>query len=153
MKKLILATVAAMFTTFSFAGLPLVPGETNPDVTQDNIQSTICVSGWTKTVRPKVGYTNKLKLAQMKQFGLQGNPSDYEEDHKINLGIGGSPTSPNNLWPQMWTGPDNAHKKDAIEVHLQRLVCSGGISLQDAQDAMRDNWITAYEKYIGPMNE
>ena len=33
-------------------GLPTVPGATNPAVTQDNIKSTICVSGWTKTIRP-----------------------------------------------------------------------------------------------------
>jgi hypothetical protein len=151
MKKLI-AAVLFMFSSLVFAGsLPLVPGKLNPDVTQDNIKTTICVSGWTKTVRPTVGYTNKLKLQQMKQFGLTGKPQDYEEDHKVNLGLGGHPSSPDNLWPQPWTGPDNAHKKDAIEVHLQRMVCAGKIPLKEAQAAMMDNWETAYAKYIGPL--
>ena len=39
----------------------LTPGATNPDVTQDNINNTICVSGWTKTIRPTTKYTNDLK--------------------------------------------------------------------------------------------
>jgi hypothetical protein len=45
-------------------GLPnpaLTPGATNPDVTQDTISTTICVPGWTKTVRPPISYTNPLK--------------------------------------------------------------------------------------------
>src|SRR5258708_3844160 len=30
------------------------PGSTNPNVTQANIQQTICVSGYTQTIRPPV---------------------------------------------------------------------------------------------------
>src|SRR5664279_936918 len=37
------------------------PGAMDPKVTQDNIDQTICVSGYTKTVRPPVSYTNSLK--------------------------------------------------------------------------------------------
>src|SRR5690242_17427199 len=32
------------------------PGVTNPDVTQDNLDSTICARGYTKTIRPPVSY-------------------------------------------------------------------------------------------------
>ena len=34
------------------------PGVLNPDVTQANIDSTICVHGWTRTIRPPTSYTN-----------------------------------------------------------------------------------------------
>lgn len=44
------------------------PGVANPDVTQDNIKQTICVSGWTKTIRPPSSYTSKLKLEQIKEY-------------------------------------------------------------------------------------
>jgi len=37
------------------------PGVLNPDVTQGNIRSTVCKSGWTTTIRPPVSYTNALK--------------------------------------------------------------------------------------------
>jgi hypothetical protein len=37
------------------------PGVVNPDVTQGNIQQTICVRGWTATIRPPASYTNTQK--------------------------------------------------------------------------------------------
>ena len=43
----------------------LTPGATNPEVTQENIHDTICVKGWTDTVRPPSSYTNKLKTTQL----------------------------------------------------------------------------------------
>jgi hypothetical protein len=126
-----------------------VPGAVNPNVTQANIATTVCVSGWTKTVRPTASYTNKLKLQQMAQLGLTGDPHDYEEDHLISLEIGGNPTDPNNLWPQPWHGHANAHSKDRLENKLKHLVCAGKIALEEAQTAIRTDWEAAYVKYIG----
>jgi len=45
------------------------PGVANPDVTQDNIDQTICVSGWTKKIRPPTNYTNELKRQQIVEYG------------------------------------------------------------------------------------
>src|ERR1035437_2160395 len=62
------------------------PGAIDQKVTQDNIKQTICVKGYTKTVRPPVSYTNKLKIQQIAAYGyLDKNPRDYEEDHLISL--------------------------------------------------------------------
>ena len=72
----------------------LTPGSLNPDVTQATIGSTICVRGWTATVRPPTGYTNALKLEQMPEYGETGAPSGYQEDHLISLELGGNPTDP-----------------------------------------------------------
>ena len=55
----------------------------NPAVTQATIGSTICVSGWTATVRPPESYTEALKASQIAAEGLPGGLSDYEEDHRI----------------------------------------------------------------------
>src|SRR3954469_26009241 len=44
----------------------LFPGATNPKVTQANIKTTICKSGWTDTIRPPTSYTTALKKVQMK---------------------------------------------------------------------------------------
>ena len=38
----------------------LTPGAVDPGITQANIQSTVCVKGYTKTVRPPAHFTNKL---------------------------------------------------------------------------------------------
>ena len=43
----------------------MTPGATNPDITQRNIQETICNRQWTtKQIRPPREYTSKLKRQQ-----------------------------------------------------------------------------------------
>jgi uncharacterized protein DUF3761 len=126
------------------------PGATNPRVTQATIHSTICVSGWTRTVRPSSSYTTGLKLQQLASgYAYQGdtNPSDYEEDHLIPLELGGSPSSPLNLWPELYHAADGAYAKDSIENHLHSLVCAGQLSLTAAQQAIANNWWTAELRY------
>src|SRR5450756_1221676 len=56
----------------------LTPDAINLNVTQENIQSTVCVKGFTKTVRPPAYYTNKLKKRQMREYGCTDmNPTHY----------------------------------------------------------------------------
>jgi hypothetical protein len=108
----------------------LTPGVLNPDVTQANIASTICKSGWTRTIRPPVSYTNELKLKQMHHYGRPGKLSDYQEDHLISLELGGNPTDERNLWPEPYP---RAREVDQIENELNAKVCSGRMSLAEAQ--------------------
>src|SRR5262245_58941588 len=91
------------------------PGVLNPDVTQATIKSTICTRGWTKTIRPPTSYTNALKVKQMREYGVGGRRSDYQEDHLISLELGGHPTDPRNLWPEPYP---TASEVDAIENDL-----------------------------------
>jgi hypothetical protein len=107
------------------------PGVLNPDVTQATIRSTICVSGWTRTVRPPVEYTNALKAKQMRTYGETGSLSEYQEDHLISLELGGNPTDPRNLWPEPYP---RAAAVDQIENELNAQVCGGTLSLHDAQE-------------------
>jgi hypothetical protein len=106
------------------------PGVLNPDVTQANIKQTICVPGWTRTVRPPVEYTNALKVTQMRAYRELGSPSDYQEDHLISLELGGNPTDPRNLWPEPYP---RAAQVDQIENDLNARVCSSALTLADAQ--------------------
>jgi hypothetical protein len=106
------------------------PGVLNPDVTQATIGSTICVRGWTRTIRPPTDYTNELKLKQMREYGVGGATSNYQEDHLISLELGGHPTDPRNLWPEPYP---RASELDAIENDLNAKVCSGELSLNEAQ--------------------
>ena len=106
------------------------PGVLNPDVTQATIGSTICVKGWTRTVRPPTTYTNDLKRRQMREYGVVGVSSDFQEDHLISLELGGHPTDPRNLWPEPYP---RASQVDRIENDLNARVCGGSLSLGDAQ--------------------
>lgn len=152
--KQIIVVVLFLAGGFAFAGdLPndkLTPGAIDSNITQANIYSTVCVKGYTKTVRPPAYVTNKLKKAQIALYSyVDTNPMHYEEDHLIPLSIGGNPSSPLNLWPQPRISEWNAERKDILELRLQKLVCNGQLSLDDARNAIALDWISAYKKYIG----
>ena len=106
------------------------PGVLNPDVTQQNIRSTICRHGWTSTIRPPSDYTDELKRRQMRAYHETGSLSDYQEDHLISLELGGSPTDPRNLWPEPYP---RASQMDQQENELNAEVCGGQLTLAQAQ--------------------
>ena len=147
MGRLLILLLAAS-SAHAGATLETTPGVINPNVTQANIGQTICVPGWTKTIRPPTSYTNKLKYRQMQDGALPLSARDYELDHLIPLSIGGHPTSPDNLWPQPWKGEYGAHRKDVLENVLHRLVCSGKLPLADARRAIAGDWKAAYQLYV-----
>jgi hypothetical protein len=125
-------------------GLPdpkCTPGTINPSVTQNNIKNTICVPGWTRTVRPPLSYTAPLKIKLMQSYGFTDSRSNYELDHLIPLEVGGNPTSVDNLWPEPGYGQYNYKLKDSFENYLKSQVCSGSMSLSKAQGEIASNWI------------
>ncbi|MBB1154631.1 hypothetical protein [Amycolatopsis dendrobii] len=140
--------------TCSQSYLPLpdpacTPGATNPDVTQDTIDDTICVPGWTATIRPPTTYTNKLKKQGIIDYGYSDTSmSSYEEDHFLPLELGGAPKDPKNLWPEPHDGEQNSYSKDSVENAVKKAVCAGKATLADAQHAMLTNWTTA-ESVLG----
>jgi Excalibur calcium-binding domain len=128
------------------------PGAINTSVTQATIGRTICVSGWTTTVRPSSSVTTSLKVAQLASgYTYKGDTAngDYEEDHLISLELGGAPSAEANLWPEPYNAPEGARVKDQVENKLHSLICGGTISLATAQRAIASNWWTAYQTYVG----
>lgn len=117
------------------------PGAINPTVTQADIKDTICKSGWTKTVRPRVSVTNRIKQQIDKAYGLPTNTKG-ELDHDVSLELGGAPDDPRNLWVEPGKIPN---PKDAVENKLNQAVCSGLVPLATAQHAIATNWVTAFD--------
>lgn len=139
------------------------PGATNPAVTQANLASTVCKSGYTAAIRPPLAYTSQVK--QMEVSGTGGTVSyqgrtytvpgytlsdrseaSYELDHLIPLELGGAPADPRNLWPE-FNYPNGPHPtsydhnpKDPIEFKLRGELCSGKIALAQAQQEIASNW-------------
>ncbi|MFF1614155.1 hypothetical protein ACFVYA_40865 [Amycolatopsis sp. NPDC058278] len=143
------AGVLSATASCSQAYLPLpdpacTPGAKNPDVTQTTIGSTMCVSGWTATIRPSTSYTNGLKKQGIIDYGYADTSmSDYEEDHFLPLELGGAPKDSRNLWPEPHAGSPNSYSKDSVENAVKKAVCAGQVTLDDAQNAMLRNWTTA----------
>jgi hypothetical protein len=121
------------------------PGAANPDVTQANIAATICTSGWTATIRPPESYTEPLKRQQMAAYGDTEPISSYEEDHLVPLEVGGAPSDPRNLWPELGASPN---PKDKVENAAQAAVCGGRITLAAAQQGFESDWI-AFGEQLG----
>lgn len=116
------------------------PGVLNPSVSQATIRSTICVRGWTATVRPPVSYTSALKVSGMRAYGFTDSISAHEEDHLVPLELGGAPSDPLNLWPEPGA---SFNPKDSTELRLKNDVCAGRRTLADAQQRIAWNWLTA----------
>ena len=126
------------------------PGAVDPQVTQADIGSTICSSGFTSTIRPPESVTEPEKAASAVAYGYTGSFHVAEYDHLIPLELGGDPDDPVNLWVEP---PDNpnatsfANTKDRLENRLNSLVCSGQLPLAVAQQAIASNWVNSYQTY------
>ena len=117
----------------------LTPGATLPVTAAD-----VCRPGY--AVRHLDGRT---KAKVYREYGIERKSGYYEIDHLISLSLGGS-NDIRNLWPQSYeAAPWGAGAKDRLEERLHELVCSGAITLQDAQEALAEDWVETYEKYIG----
>lgn len=113
----------------------------NGDVTQETIGSTICKSGWTKSVRPSSHYTNWVKGQMAAYYGIpEQKLREYELDHIVPLELGGHPYAPENFQLQLWVGADGARAKDVVETWLKRMVCAKKVSLINAQVCVVTEW-------------
>src|ERR1017187_1359095 len=113
----------------------------NSDVTEDTIRQTICVPGYTKTVRPSSSFTSEVKAKLLREAGLDESlMSSYELDHIVPLALGGHPRKLANLTLQRWEGQHGAMRKDMLERRLQILVCRGELKLNEAQACIAEDW-------------
>jgi hypothetical protein len=87
----------------------------------------------------------------MTAYDIAAPLSDHELDHLIPLELGGASTVAN-LWPEPWADPRGAHRKDDLENALNRQVCSGSMTLSDAQHAIASDWEAAYRRYVGTLS-
>ena len=127
----------------------LTPGETRTVTV-----TTLCTTS-TKLVR---NVTPAVSLQVYTAYGMPGgNHTGYcagiggcELDHDISLSLGGS-NGKKNLFPMPYSGSCNAYDKDKLEFKLYKSMCAGAITMKQAQDAIRGNWIPAYKKYVNKM--
>lgn len=127
----------------------------NPDVTPATIHSTVCVSGWTSTIRPPASYTDQLKVQQLAAFAAkhpgdpQWNVPGTEEDHRLPLDLGGDPRDPMNLSPEVHR---TSTVKDRDESGLGGsggAFCAAGLSPDDAWQILQAKRETLISKWLG----
>ena len=98
----------------------------------------ICVAGYSSSVRD---VTTSRKNAVYAEYSVGSHPTgSYEIDHLVPLELGGSNDTAN-LWPEAASPKPGFHEKDRIENALHSRVCSGALSLWDAQRQIAANWL------------
>lgn len=115
------------------------PGDIIPSATK----SVICKSGYARTVR---NVPDSEKNQDYAEYGITHHSTgQYEVDHLVSLELGGS-NDISNLWPEFASPTPGFHQKDLVENYLHSQVCSGAISLQQAQVEIATNWLTVYNQ-------
>ena len=115
------------------------PGAFLPNATKTDV----CTSGYAKSVR-NVPQSEKNQVYA--EYGITRHTAgEYEVDHLVSLELGGS-NDISNLWPEAASPQPGFHEKDKVENYLNSQVCSGAISLQEAQIEIATNWLDVYNR-------
>jgi hypothetical protein len=106
-------------------------------------KAQICVSGYSGSVR-NVPTSEKNQVYQ--EYGIYSHTTgQYEVDHDISLELGGS-NDIANLWPEPASPKPGFHEKDKVENYLHSQVCSGAMTLKEAQIEITTNWLAVYNR-------
>ncbi len=109
----------------------------------NGVEANICAKDFRTGPWRKVSESEKKKACE--EYGItSGCPGPgYELDHLCSLEFGCS-DSLLNLWPQPIK---QARIKDhQVEDKLPKLVCKGKMTLKQAQDCMRGDWVTCAKR-------
>ncbi len=113
------------------------PGDILPNVTK----AEICKPGYAQGTRD---VPNSEKEQVYTEYGIASHtPGQYEVDHFVSLELGGS-NDVSNLWPEAANPKPGFHEKDKVENYLHDQVCSGALTLQQAQIQIATNWLDVY---------
>jgi len=123
-------------------GLPdsaCTPGAIFPNATQQ----AICKPGYSRSVR---NVPSSEKDQVYAEYNITHHSTgQYEVDHLVSLELGGS-NDIANLWPEAASPKPGFHEKDKVENYLHDQVCSGAISLPEAQKEIATNWLAVYNR-------
>lgn len=140
----------------AFAGtlpdLALTPG-----VTRNLTLDQVCNTKWGRDARAVTPAMKTQVYAEYHMVRYQGDCAlskrGCEVDHLISRELAGA-DDVKNLWPQPYGGVCNAVRKDQLENALHARVCHKPVAqmtLDEAQHAIRTDWVTAYNLYVGSL--
>jgi hypothetical protein len=121
----------------------------DPTLTPGAIASTdvneICASGYARRARD---VSTGTKNAVYAEYHIAAHASgEYEIDHLVPLGIGGS-NDVKNLWPQPTDPRPGRLEKDNLEDELHKRICDHSVDVRTAQHDVAVDWVAAYRKYV-----
>jgi hypothetical protein len=111
------------------------------DIIKTATKAQICVPGYSSKIR-NVPQSEKNQVYA--SYGIMSHRAgQYEVDHLVSLELGGS-NDISNLWPEAASPKPGFHEKDKVENYLHDQMCSGQMTLTQAQIAIATNWLAVY---------
>lgn len=112
-------------------------------VFQNATTAAICTSGYSASVR---NVPDSVKKQVYAEYGITNRSTgEYEVDHLISLELGGS-NDISNLFPEPAEPRPGFHEKDKVENWLHIEVCSGKMTLLEAQTIISKNWTAVMDR-------
>ena len=140
---------AAVLAAPAIAAAQLPSGFQTPGATVKADAAKVCAADFAASAKPVTGWQRDQALTR---YGRR--PEDFagDLDHLVPVSLGGS-NDPDNLWPMPAGGEFTADKKHELETKLRELVCGEKkLTLKQAQDAFRKDWVKAYTQYVQGQN-
>jgi hypothetical protein len=136
--KLFLAVVTLTIASTAPAQDALLP---NPKLTPGRIA---------ERDKDRGGVTLKMEQKVFARYRLPwARRAEFKIDHLIPLELGGADTI-DNLWPQsLRAKPYGADRKELLTEVLLERIRAGRITIAQAQDQIRSDWIDAFVDHLG----
>ena len=107
-------------------------------------EAQICAADFEASVKPIAKWQRDQAL---ERYGKRPEDFTGELDHLIPISLGGT-NDPDNLWPLPANKDLGPAQKKELDLKLHQLVCDHTLRLKDAQDAIRKDWVKAYNQYV-----
>jgi hypothetical protein len=116
-------------------------------VTQNSVADTICKPGYADTVSPPMDKLLERKNQLLAERGIDSEDgAGYALDRRVPVVLGGAADAPGNLDLLPWGGHRGERRKELLTAKLKRCVCSGKMSLSEAQAAIAGDWPAQYAR-------
>ena len=138
---------AALFGIPSVASAQLPSIET-PGAKSNATETEVCAADYESTVKPLSPWQTGQAMSR---YGKRLDDKSVKIDNLIPIKLGGT-NDPDNLWPQPIQKENGPEQKDELEDKLHKMVCAKTITLKVAQEAIKKDWVKAYQKYVVQAN-
>ena len=142
--RLRLIAAAALIGVPSYAAAQLPSSFQTPGNKSKANEAQICAADFEASVKPMAKWQHDQAL---ERYGKRPEDFTGDLDHLIPIALGGT-NDPENLWPLPPNKDMGPGEKKALDLKLHQMVCDKTIKLKDAQDAIKKDWVKAYNQYV-----
>jgi len=139
-----LMAAAALIGVPSYAAAQLPSSVQTPGNKSKASEAQVCAADFEASVKPMAKWQHDQAL---ERYGKRPEDFTGELDHLIPISLGGT-NDPDNLWPLPANKDMGPEQKKALDAKLHELVCNKTLKLKDAQEAVKKDWVKAYNEYV-----